>query len=98
METIIVFVAVAAIMFIVVYGMYSEYKENKLIKQKIADCKVGDKFLIELRDIDGDPFSYECLEIEIIEIKQGWARYKFQDGSMGRTTIRRIVSAYKKIN
>lgn len=95
METMIIFVAVVAMMFVVVYVMHSEYKENEQIKQKIADCKVGDKFLIELRYGD-NPFFYERLEMEITEIKQGWARYKFQDGFMGCAPIRQIVCSYKK--
>lgn len=70
-------------------------RREKEIKRKINECKVGDRFFQDLRD--GNPFSEDYFEMEIIEIRQDYARYRYDDGSGGVMSIRDIVLYFTKI-
>lgn len=70
-------------------------KENREFSKKVNGCKVGAVYQSCVHS--RNPFEEDITnEMEIVEIRDGWAKYQWRDGSGSSEPIERIVRKYVK--
>ena len=95
------FIVIISLTVVIGIDYYFSFKQP--YKEALANLKVGDKYTFTIEE---DEFLFdktEILECTIIQIQCGkgkhpYVKYKFTDGSVGRSRFDKFFKEFKKVN